>query len=107
MTDRLTARDEILGRVRRVVDAGGVVFRGHAPEAAATDTRMAVTDAKGDRQSLADQFAKKLEEVLGSCERVDPGEAVADVVVRRIAAWASEMEHPAARGATVGLELSC
>jgi L-lactate dehydrogenase complex protein LldG len=101
MADRLTARDEIFSHLRRIVDAGGVVFRGDAPEASALATRMAVTSAKGNSHTLADQFAAKLESVLGSSERVAPGEAVEDVVARRIAAWASQLEHPAGRDTAV------
>jgi L-lactate dehydrogenase complex protein LldG len=62
---------------------------------------MAITTAKGDRPSLADQFANKLAKVLGSYERVDPGEAVVDVVVRRINTWVSEMDQSATKGATI------
>jgi L-lactate dehydrogenase complex protein LldG len=60
------------------------------------ESRMTVAELPGDSQSLAAQFAASLERVLGSCERVESRDAVADVVVRRIVAWAAELEAPTA-----------
>jgi L-lactate dehydrogenase complex protein LldG len=62
---------------------------------------MTVADVRDDSQSLADQFAASLEQALGSCELVESREAVADVVVRRIVAWAAELEAPTVDGTTV------
>ncbi len=81
------ARDEILERLRRALSKPRPLFRGETGHAPSSECPTAVTQADGDRQSLAAQFGAKLQEVLGSYEILQRSAEVAERVVRRLEQW--------------------
>jgi hypothetical protein len=66
--DSMEARDEILARLRRALSGPRPIFRERSDSSAPPGTPTAVTQADGDRRSLAKQFGAKLEEVSGGYE---------------------------------------
>lgn len=79
--DSTTARDEILGRLRRALAGPRPVFRDRSDPTAPPPTPSAVTQAAGDRRSLARGFGTQLSEISGSYEILqDAAEARARIV---------------------------
>ena len=60
--DSTEARRVILARLRGVLSGPRPVFRDRSDLSGAVGTPSAVTDAEGDRRSLAKQFGTRLEE---------------------------------------------
>jgi L-lactate dehydrogenase complex protein LldG len=85
--DSMEARDEILGRLRRTLSAGRPLFRDGSKPSTLPDNPTAVTQANGDRRSLAKQFGSKLEEVSGSYEILEDAAEASERLVQLIREW--------------------
>jgi L-lactate dehydrogenase complex protein LldG len=93
----MSARDDMLTRIRTILARPDLPFPpADAPPLTAA-TRMAVTQAMGDKWQLAERFGAELEKLHGSFEVFDSPVAVRLALVSRLRAWA-EIEEAERKG---------
>jgi L-lactate utilization protein LutC len=83
----VSARDEILTRLRSSLANPGLRFPPPAPQPLTPSTRMAVTHIEGDRAELAHHFGAVLEALHASCAILDGPDKVAGALVQQIQHW--------------------
>ncbi len=88
----MPTRDDILTRIRTILARPDLPFPpADAPPLTAA-TRMAVTQASGDKWQLAERFGAELAKLHGSFEIFDSPVAVRLALVSRLRAWAEQEE---------------
>lgn len=88
--DSMEARDEILGRLRRILSAGRPLFRDGSKASTLPGTPSAVTHAEGDRRSLAKRFGAELEAASGSYEILEDAAEAAARLVQLVKEWGAD-----------------
>ncbi|NIM48365.1 MAG: hypothetical protein GTN62_01735 [Gemmatimonadales bacterium] len=97
-TPSTPGREAILDRLRRSQGEPGQLFRAAGDGVAKPDVPMTVVHAEGDRPSLAQLFAARLEAVSGSCELLERGDQVVGRLVELIRQWSGNGKGPATAG---------
>jgi L-lactate utilization protein LutC len=99
----MTARDEILTKLRTTLARPDLRFPPPQVEPLTPETRMTVTSAEGNKLDLARRFGAELQQLHGTFEIVDsPAEARLALIIR-LQAWITE-EAQNAKGVRLGTE---
>jgi L-lactate dehydrogenase complex protein LldG len=93
----MSARDEILSRIRVILSRPDLPFPPMDAPPLAAGERMAVTSAEGDIHDLAVRFGSELARLYGTYEVLDSAVEARLALVNRLSEWASE-EEAARRG---------
>lgn len=96
--DSTEARGAILGRLRNALSGQRHVFRDRSDPSAQPATPSAVTQADGDRRSLAKQFGAQLEKISGSYEILEDAAEAGARLVQLVREWSAEDGTEAADG---------
>lgn len=88
----MSARDEILNRLRSTLQRADLPFPPLNPHPLTTATRMTVTHAEGSSWDLAARFGAELEKLHGSYEVVESMAEARLALMNRLLLWASEAE---------------
>jgi L-lactate dehydrogenase complex protein LldG len=86
----MTARDDILNRLRENLRRRDLRFPPEHPEPLTAATRMTVTRAEGDLPRLAERFGRELETLHGTYEIVGSSVEARLTVINRIRNWMLE-----------------
>jgi L-lactate dehydrogenase complex protein LldG len=86
----MTARDDILNRLRENLRRRDLRFPPEHPEPLTAATRMTVTRAEGDLPRLAERFGRELETLHGTYEIVGSPVEARLTVINRIRNWMLE-----------------
>jgi len=86
----MTARDDILNRLRENLARPDLRFPPERTEPLTAATRMTVTRAEGDLPRLAERFGRELETLHGSYEIVGSAVEARLTVINRIRGWMLE-----------------
>lgn len=95
-----SARDDILGSLRQTLSRPDLRFPPPAPEPLTRETRMTVTEAKGDLGMLAQRFGEELEALHGSYEIAETASEARLALINRLVTW-METEEQERKGAVV------
>lgn len=88
----MTARDEILNRIRTILGRSDLPFPPvDAPPLTAED-RMTVTHAEGSKRQLAERFGQELTQLHGTYEILASAVEVRLALINRLTNWAEEEE---------------
>ncbi|MGD2217632.1 MAG: lactate utilization protein [Gemmatimonadales bacterium] len=88
--DSTEARGAIFARLRRALARPTSIFRDGSDLSAPPDTPIAVTQADGDRRSLAEAFGAKLEAISGSYDILEDTAAAFQRLAQLVKEWSAE-----------------
>ncbi len=88
----MSARDEILGRIRVILSRPDLPFPPADAPPLSADERMIVTSAEGDLHDLAVRFGAELARLYGTYEVLDSAVEARLALVNRLSEWAAEEE---------------
>ena len=86
----MSARDEILDRLRGALERTDRHFPPQSTQPLSAATRMTVTSALGDRQALAKRFGAELAKLHGSFEILESPAEARMAVMARLQSWQEE-----------------
>lgn len=85
----MSARDEILTRIRTILSRPDLAFPPVEAPPLAPEERMTVTHAEGDAAALAVRFGRELEKLYGSYEILASAVEVRLALINRLSEWAA------------------
>jgi L-lactate dehydrogenase complex protein LldG len=88
----MSARDEILNRIRVILARPDLPFPPQDAPALEPDERLVVTHAEGSPQELAQRFGAELEQLYGSFEILDSAVEARLALINRLTDWAADEE---------------
>lgn len=88
----MSARDEILDRLRSTLARPDLRFPADYVEPLTADDRMTVTSAQGDARALAQRFGQELETLHGTFDVVDSPAEARLALINRLLDWNNEEE---------------
>ena len=105
----MSARDDILQRLRNTLADRELRFPPPDAESLTAESRMTVTSARGTPLLLARRFGEELEQLHGSYEIVETATEARLTLINRLVEWmetgeslvTSSLGSPAAAGATL------
>jgi len=86
----LSARDEILNRLRTALRSPDLRFPPPETRRLTSDERMTVSQAEGDRWALARRFGAELKTLHGTCEVVETVAEARMAAIGRLQLWMAE-----------------
>jgi L-lactate utilization protein LutC len=99
----MTAREEILNKLRTTLARPDLRFPPAQVEPLTPETRMTVTSAEGNKLDLARRFGAELQQLHGTFELVDSPAEARLALIMRLQAWIAE-EAQNAKGVRLGTE---
>ena len=96
----MSARDEILHKLRTTLARTDLPFPPDAPIPLSAATRMIVTNADADPDAMAARFGQELQKLYGAYEIVESPAEARLALITRIQAWCAE-DDAAVKGARI------
>lgn len=88
----MDARNEILTRIRTILDRPDLPFPPREAPPLTAEERMTVTHAEGGKRQLAERFGQELTKLYGSYEILESAIEVRLALINRLNDWAAEEE---------------